>query len=186
MKQKLQPVEGDWVLQIEDDKKLIDIDLSDDTVSKMSKYKFKKLIGKKVKNAALKYLNSIAEGHSKTRKLKKSELKHTGYVKDIRFSVSEVQLLFKLRTRMYPVKDNFKNKYKDKNMNCELCKIEKCTQEHLLKCKVLNSIVPALNGLTTKYDDLFMDTDKQHSFIKVYSELNQQREILLEAIGVTI
>ena len=51
---------------------------------------------------------------------------------------------------------------------------------------VLFVVDPPFNDLTTKYDDLFMDTDKQHSFIKVYSELNQQREILLETIGVTI
>ena len=132
------------------------------------------------------YLNSIAEGHSKTRKLIKSQLKHCDYVTDIRFSVSEVKLMFKLRTRMYPTKGNYKNKYKDKNMNCDICKIQLCTQEHPLKCDVLKQFLPSLENTAIKYEDLFGDVDKQYAFIKLFSKVNEQREILLEALGVVI
>ena len=116
----------------------------------------------------------------------KKELKHSDYVTDIRFSVSQVKLMFKLRTRMFPVKENFKNKFKDKDMNCDICKIELCTQSHLLKCEILKKFVPSLIDTNIIYEDIFDDTDKQYKFIKLYSEVNEKREILLEALKVVI
>ena len=42
----------------------------------------------------------------------------------------EVSVIFKARTRMLDVKDNFRNKYRDDI--CRKCRVEKETQKHVL------------------------------------------------------
>ena len=97
----------------------------------MSKNKFKKVLKLYISKAALKYLNNIAESHSKSIKLKKKKLKCMDYLKDHRFSTAEAQLLFQLRTRMFPVKTNFRTKHKS-SLCCEFCRIGISDQEHQL------------------------------------------------------
>ena len=79
--QKLQPVKNDWVNQIvvvwkeinqiKSDKEIINLNLEDEEIEKMSKNQFKKLLKKKISYASLSYLNSIAESHSKSQPLVK-------------------------------------------------------------------------------------------------------------------
>ena len=58
----------------------------------------------------------------------KTLIKCEPYISDERFTVEETRLLFKLRTRMYPAKLNFKNKYK----GSEFCVIEESNQHAVL------------------------------------------------------
>ena len=117
--------------------------------------------------------------------LRKGKLKCAKYLKNIRFSISETQLLFQLRTRMFAVKSNFKNKYKV-DQSCELCKINESNQEHQLSCPVLIKFLPELSLTNVQYKDLFGNVDKQLKFIKVYSKIARQREIFLERLWVSI
>ena len=51
---------------------------------------------------------------------------------------NECSIIFKTRTRMMNVMNNYKGKYKD--IKCRLCKEEDETQEHILsRCRVLYS-----------------------------------------------
>ena len=119
--QKAFPVKNDWVKKIEVDKNVINLHLSDNQIALMSKNKFKKMLKSHISSAALIYLDNLAKEHSKSTPLRKRKLKCAKYLKDVRFSISETQLLFQLRTRMFTVKSNFKNKYK-LDQSCELCK----------------------------------------------------------------
>ena len=85
---------------------------------------------------ALKYLNKKAAKHSKSVELIKTELIEERYLKDKRFSLSDVQMLFKLRTRMLDVKKNFPSLWNN-SLTCRTCKDVKEveSQEHLLYCK---------------------------------------------------
>ena len=86
----------------------------------------------KIETAALNFLNDKTSSHSKSAPLMKTKLKCENYIKDRRFIVDEVQLLFMLRSMQFPVKNNnFKNKYRNTNLLCELCKLEECTEVHL-------------------------------------------------------
>ena len=58
-------------------------------------------------DAGIQYLNDKAAKHSKSVNLMKSEIKREKYLDDARFSLSDSQLLFKMRTKMLPVKTNF-------------------------------------------------------------------------------
>ena len=138
---------------------------------------------KKIRDAALQYLNNIARTHSKSIALVKTELKCEDYITDTRFSVNEVQLLFRLRTRTFPVKENLKNKYRD-DLSCEFCRIGYSTQQHQLVCPVIQKFVPELAKQQCKYSDIFGAVDDQLRIVKVYSEISRQRDILLESMSL--
>jgi hypothetical protein len=180
--QKACPVKNDWVTQVEKDKDDIELFLSDNEIAEMSKNQFKKLVKSHISIAALNHLNKLAENHSKSRNLMKKEIKCSKYMKDMRFSVTEVQLLFQLRTRMFPVKINFRNNYL--NLSCEYCNLQNCDQEHQLSCHVMKKFIPELTNTKVKYQDLFGSVDKQLSFIKLYTKIARQREILLESLSI--
>ena len=108
-------------------------------MSTMSKSSFKTLVVKAVRTYALKCLNENAtrSENSKCRKLIKIELEKENYLIDKKFSKSECELLFALRTRTIPgIKANFSPQY-EKNLVCELCSADPDTQESLLSCDTL-------------------------------------------------
>jgi hypothetical protein len=181
--QKASPVRNDWVTQIETDRKEIILSLSDEDVVGMSKWKFKRLVKNRVTSSALMYLNNIANTHSKSLPLTKNELKCEEYINDRRFTVDEIQLLFQLRTRMYPVKENMKNKYKN-DLSCEFCKLGNSNQQHQLKCAVLVKFVPELANRNIKYSHIFGPVNDQLAIVKIFSKITKQREILLEALSI--
>ena len=84
-----------------------------------------------INNAAIKYLNGKAAGHSKSEDLMKTDVVRQKHLDDPRFSVSDIQLLFKIRTRMLPVKTNFPALWK-KHVACRMCKscVQVESQEH--------------------------------------------------------
>ena len=89
----------------------MDINLSDREIAKMKESKYKSLVEKAVTRKELAYLNTTADNHSKSRILIKSKLEREQYFDNQRFSRSEVELLFALRTRMIDLKSNLSNKY---------------------------------------------------------------------------
>ena len=115
--------------QIEKDKIELDIDLNDEDIKRISKYKFKKYLKKKIQTAALAYLNKLKMKHKKSSELQSKEIKCSEYLKSKLFTKNETKLLFKLRTHMYSVKENFSKQYEN-NMLCELCASAVLSQEH--------------------------------------------------------
>ena len=132
--------------------------------------------------ASLKYLNLLAESHSKSARLTKSKLKCEDYITDKRFSVDEVQLLFRLRTKTDSSKRNFKNQYAQ-DMSCDLCRIELCTTEHLLSCIVIKKFIPEIDNTSVVYEDIYSDVNKQLAAVKLFVKIFKQKEIILEAMG---
>ena len=67
-----------------------------------------------------------------------------------RMSRNECSTIFKARTRMLDVKNNFRGKYE--NNTCRLCGIEEETQDHILNiCKIIHKD----ETLKTPTSDLF-------------------------------
>ena len=181
--QKNLPTNGDWIHLLMKDKEEFGITNTDEEVRKMSKNKFKKIIKNKMKTLAKQYLSKLKNKHSKMKNIKFEEIKCQRYLNDTRLSSSEAKFLFQLRTRMYPVKVNFKNKVRQQgqNLNCEICKIEKDDQKHLLNCHVLKNLVPELKDTKVKYDDIFGNNiNKMVKAGKMFHIVNKVRkEILL-------
>ena len=80
---------------------------------------------------------------------------------------------------MVDVKDNFKQKYED-NMSCDACG-EYEDQQHLLECKILIENCKSLyDDSTIRYEDLFSTVNTQLSTVKLFTEVLQTRQKLLD------
>ena len=166
----------DWYNLVMEDRNQLEIVQSDEQISKMSKDSFSKIVTKAVQKNAAEYLNSIALKHSKSKPLVKQSLKSEKYFQDPKFTKSEVELLFALRTRMVTgIKNNFSMQFSN-SIACEFCKVQVDCQEHLLKCIELSKLVkiPA----DVDYGDLFKDTVKQLRIVKIFKSLLRARETL--------
>ena len=59
----------------------------------------------------------------------------------------EARAIFMMLTRMIDIKANFKNKYRNRNLECEICSVEDNTQ-HLFKCKRYHDLNEKIKGET--------------------------------------
>ena len=64
--QKSKSHSGDWVRLLDNDRKLLGLELSDEEIESLSKNKFKKFIQKKIENFALFELNELKLKHKKS------------------------------------------------------------------------------------------------------------------------
>ena len=152
--------------------------MSDQEISTFSKDRFKTIVVKAVKSYDLNCLNQNAtrNENSKCRNLIKAELIQENYLIDKRFSKSECELLFALRTYMVPgIKSNFSSQYVN-NLSCELCFNHDDSQENLLTCATLRKNVKIPDSI--EYEDIFRSVEKQLAVVKVFKQLLREREIL--------
>jgi hypothetical protein len=167
---------NDWYSLVQDNKTELMINKSDEEISQISKDRFRSIVNKAVDKKAINYLNMIALGHSKSEDLVKDKLVREGYFEDQRFSKSEIELLFALRTRMVnDIKTNFSSQHNN-NFTCDLCQVAIDCQEHLLSCVKLKQHVKVPREI--EYSDLFRNTDKQLRIVKIFKQLLRAREIL--------
>ena len=142
--------------------------------------RFKKEIKEIANKLAIKYLQNLKSKHSKTENIPFNKLKAAEYLKDKKIRPDQAKFIFKMRTRMYPVKCNFKNQYQ-KNLLCDLCKIEEDSQEHLLKCKVLEHFVPEIKETEIAYKDIFGTIEKMIPASRLLLKFCKEREYLLNS-----
>ena len=75
----------DWYSLVNDNKKELDINLSEEQISKMSKDRFRSIVSKAVDHKAMDHLNTIALSHSKSEDLIKPQLVRENYYEGQRF-----------------------------------------------------------------------------------------------------
>jgi vacuolar-type H+-ATPase catalytic subunit A/Vma1 len=171
---------NDWAEMIQKDKKDYGINLTDEEISCIKKSKFKRIVEEAVTRKALEDLNNDAERHSKSANIMKANLKREKYLDDPRFSRSDAELLFSLRTRMIDVKKNFSKKYGD-DMARRTCKVNVVveTQDHIFKGDGLTEKIEISKDVV--YEDIFKNVDEQLVVIKIFKKLLREREILLNS-----
>ena len=117
--------------------------------------------------------------HSKYWYLKSSSFKASSYLVDSRFTKSEAQLLFRLRSKTVNLKVNFPKMYQD-NL-CKMCKLFPESQAHLLQCP---EIVPQLKLVCLKNMDeenlIYSNIENQLKIVKMYSQVMEFRKSFLE------
>ena len=128
----------DLVSTITQDMKELNIDKNFEEIKQMKKIEFKKLVTQKIQKWALEKLEEKKNNHSKVKELKHENLGLQKYLKhsNIKITREEKQLIFQLRSGITNVKMNRKGMYED--LRCNACNEENETQEHVLKCKILN------------------------------------------------
>ena len=129
--QSLRPVKNDWALQILEDKKDLNLDISDEEMRKISKTRFQKILQSRIKENAAKYLIKTQSRQLKTKHLKISEKFMTAkYIHSKSMCTEEISTLFKLRSRTVDVKDNNESAHRE-NMWCRTCHLFPESQQHL-------------------------------------------------------
>ena len=78
---------------VEEDHKKLDLCMSHEEISRMSKNKFKGIIEVKVKTYALAELNKVKAKHSKSEKIQSVKLQTANYLTDNRLKTKQQQLL---------------------------------------------------------------------------------------------
>ena len=170
--QKLSPVKNDWCLQIEDDLRYCNIDLSECEIKAMKKTKFKSIVSSRIFEAAEQYLLSLKNKHSKSEGLSANG-KIQDYLISNKLTTEEKQLLFQLRTRSYDCKANFRNLYKNQ-LACSICGHED-NQPHLLSCTTTTQGVD-LTGI--KYSDIFGKVEQQVRITKLMMQISNKRKTI--------
>ena len=151
MRQKQTKLKGDFFIQVSHD--LEALKLSENDIRDSSEEGLKQKLEKQLHDAAYVFLMDAASKHSKVHSEIYKDLEGMKYLDDERFTPDLANLLFKFRTRMFNVKNNFRNQYKA-NLLCPLCRESDDSQEHLLECRV---ILRKLNGEQYCYRDIFSE-----------------------------
>ena len=146
--------------------------MSFEEIKQMKETEFKKYVKTKIEETALKYLKSQIKRKGKEIKYKTLELQD--YLRpEANLNIKEKKSIFKIRTRMIDIKENFKNKHK--NFKCDACKLKGInkteTQKHIYKCKELNKTE---HPTSTKYKEIFRNDIKQMK--KIHDQIKRNLE----------
>ena len=170
--QKETRIEGDFYIQVSDDMEKLNI--SEDDITTYSNEKLREKLKNETDKAALHHLKELGRNHSKVREWIYSDLNGMGYFFDPRFSTDLSNLLFTFRTRMFNVRNNFRNNYVAHDTICPVCHKCEDSQEHLFDCEPVTLMVDE-HGC--KYDDIFSDDiNKLLKVSKVLKQIVKARE----------
>ena len=179
------PLEGDFVKLIEEDFKLINEKFNKTLIKSMTKKQFKKWVKSKIEKAAFEFLIEEKVSQSKICDIEYKKLEIQNYLKAAVFNNSEIELLFKLRSKTLELKSNYKKKYFNK-LDCSLkdCYFEE-NQEHLFSsCQILQNKL-RVKDKTVSYKDIFSrSTKKQNKVTKIFSKLLDIRTDLLNSYKI--
>ena len=108
--------------------------------------------------------------------LKYYQLKHQEYLKSDQISVTKKKLLFKFRTRMVNVGQNFGN-----TKPCPFCKIDDDSQKHMMECFVMKLKNPKIFHNDQCYENIYNLTSKNlANFAELCQQAIRTRELLME------
>ena len=111
MAQKTKSSKGDWVKLVEENLRELDITLSNEEISKLSKPKFSKIVQKCITKVAFEELMQLKDKHTKMAETQYENMSMQTYLKcNNGLTDEEKLLLLKFRTRMVEVRCNYKNK----------------------------------------------------------------------------
>ena len=175
------PLKDDWYHLVRKDIDNLNLKLTDNQISKLSKQDFKILIKNKIRQSTFLELEQIKSGHTKVKDISHCDLKTPqAYLKSFLFSNKQSSLLFNLRSQcVNEFKSNFFTSF------CPLCsssnKKHEDTQAHALICEVLKRgmstvQLQALNSVS--YNDIFSNVEAQYEVTKVFEIIILMREAL--------
>ena len=144
------PYKNDWTIAVREDLSLFGFEPDLNYFQTLSKYQFKRIVKSKAKELAFADLLSLKNKHSKLDNLQYSKLQIQKYIISSDISVSQVQILFKSRTRMTIYWTNYKgSKLQETCPVCNTTAID--TQEHSFGCSVINQSVQ----ISSQFRDIF-------------------------------
>ena len=132
--QNREPNKNDWTETVKKDLAELDLEVSFDQIKRFSKFIWLKKVKKACKNIAFENLLDTQMEYSKGINLGYGSLKIRTYLKSSEINSNQAKIIFKIRTRMIKVHNNFKNGSVD--VKSPKCKDGEDSQEHLfIECK---------------------------------------------------
>ena len=121
-------------------------------------------------------MQSVGLSHSKSVKIVSQKFEKQSYFSDRRLAKYDIQLLFKLRTRMTECKSNFEGQFND--MTCRVCNVEGTVEneDHILQCSVLKT-----EDHNVSFGDVYGSSDQQFQAIKVFKKMLRKQKVYLDA-----
>ena len=172
----MKTTKGHWFEIIQNERMQNKVSASYLEISLMSRDKFKRIVETKIEFQAIKYLRELASTHSKSAFILNEKFGKKEYFNDRRFSKEDVQILFKLKTKMTNCKSNFKYQY-GINLTCRICEDENSFEDenHILICPKITE-----GKLYIKFSDVYGDVNCQYRAVKTYKKIFRKRDIYLE------
>ena len=168
------PAKNDWCTTVMQDLQDFEINYTVDEISSFSKKKWAKIVRLAYKAKAFDDLLSKSEEFSKGENLLYGNLDMRKYLKSNSLSLNQKKIIFKFRTRMINVKDNFRNSYK--NLNCRFnCFNEIENQEHLLVCSKLPNQISK-----SEYRSIYGNNPNISEIAKKLEQNLKKRDMLIE------
>ena len=122
--------------------------------------------------------------YSKGSNLLYGKLQMRSYLKTKFITRQQASLIFKFRTRMIPVKSNFKNSHLN-DLSCPVCKSgEEDTQSYLIICAAINEVEQVT---LDEFNSLFgQNEENMVKIIKTLEDILTQRKNILEASNLSL
>ena len=170
------PTKNDFVLTCQKYLKNLEIPLTFDQISEMSKLSFKRLLKQKTKMAALKYLNKEKSKQSKIMDIQHSDLEMQEYLFDCDRNLKVPKLVFKARAKSLDIKVQKSWKYDD--LLCSGCQVRDESGDEILFCKIFGE-----NEEKISYSWFYSEkAQEQVSVAKLMMTKLKTRERILEEI----
>ena len=175
--QKVDPTQGDFCELVENDFKLLNLQLSEESLKSMSSVDLKCLLKGKSKEEAFKYLMEIKETKSKLDNISYlNSFKTLKYIQVMSREQSSLLLALKTRT-VRGIRSDFGEMFPDKQCPLQNCQ-ELDSLPHLLACRELQG--EAWRSPEVQFADVYSeDLERQLEVTRLYSQLLAVRERLL-------
>ena len=174
--QEGKPTKNDWSLQVKEDLKQLNINLTYEDIKILSKESFRKIVKTKCKDLAFSNLMKEKESLKKIQEIKYNELKVQDYLLAKGMSTPQKQLIFKIRTKMVSTPDNM-----GQQKWCQLCHISQDNMSHVLDCFILKLACGESNERKVNMSDAYStDMNKVKELAVIYQKMWRKREELLK------
>ena len=171
--QWLNPTRGDWVLQVREDLKDLEIPCSFDFIRSKTKIAFKRLVKSKVKTHALKLLKLKQQKHSKMSNITYETLKMQNYFSRPDVQEQDKKIIFRYRVRMERFGENYRGGAE--STQCPLCSTHLDNQEMSFDCPILNQEIDIKGNMSDIYED-----DIKSESIQTILNISRYRTNILE------
>ena len=173
-----EPLPGDWILQVKEDFKILNLKLSDQEIKQQSKASFHKFIKSQVDTFAFEYLMEEKKKQSKCSSIPYNTLKMQDYVLSNDITSIQKKILLQMRTATYPVYANIKFLVDD--ILCPCCFSHDDTMSHQIECPVINNNIISVSKNAVSLDQIFsQDVGKQIEITRIFDEATKRRKIIV-------
>ena len=141
----------DWVTTVEEDLKYLGLNLTFESIQKLSKAKWKNMVRNMILQKTFTKLENTKQTHSKVRSLKHIRIEMQDYLmpNDVNgMNKEDAQMIFQIRSKVMSMKGNFET------FECLVCFWEKETQEHVYQCKNIWKIKMQSDSSIPNYEEI--------------------------------